>query len=316
VNVSMVISGVEIIPPSEARDAWHLALLIRACLAQGTPVYADLPYIEQVQRVWLKLPSGTRVWNALVYFILALDASVDDGIFSEDPRKGLHALAKRASEILAKSKPAAFIREQVLYAAGIKKGPRPADLPILKGGTKEGRGLDSIVRRKDGKRVAAAHETASLNIAIAVDLGLSLKDLENLVAKLESGEAEDSGLTSTKQKKLAEAIKSTVLSGSLAPNGADKHYQRLHRNRQILKKMAERLKAAKERVGQIRGTSLQTVIGERILAASSAAPVHEPGSMTHAGVTYKPAHIDLDENKPTAPQIRPKKSHRERHPSH
>jgi hypothetical protein len=60
-KVSMTIRGVEIIPPSDSRDAWELVFLIKSLLTwvgtQGRGAKAD---IETAQRR-LKLPPGEYV---------------------------------------------------------------------------------------------------------------------------------------------------------------------------------------------------------------------------------------------------------------
>jgi hypothetical protein len=60
-KVSMTIRGVEIIPPSDSRDAWELMFLIKSLLTwvgtQGRGAKAD---IETAQRR-LKLPPGEYV---------------------------------------------------------------------------------------------------------------------------------------------------------------------------------------------------------------------------------------------------------------
>jgi hypothetical protein len=135
----MTIRGVEIIPPSDSTHAWELAFLVRAALSRvrtDSPSPGDMEYLAQAQR-WLRLqPDESQVWF-LVQFILGLDCPDGVGIFSDDSIDAVHILAKRAKQILESENPPAFIREQVLYAAGIKEGPRPSDLAMLKGGKKK-----------------------------------------------------------------------------------------------------------------------------------------------------------------------------------
>jgi hypothetical protein len=302
-KIRLTIRGVEIIPSSETPDAANLAFLIRAILAtEGMTSPGDEVYIAQVQQSWLKLPQGLNVAYALAQFVLGMDASVDGGVFSGNSLQARVALANRAARILAAPNPPAFIREQVLYTAGIKGGPRPADLAMLKGGEKEDCGLDSIIPK--GNRLGTVLEEASLNFAVAMDLDLTLKDLDGLVSQLRSG--------TTRDQRLANAIINTVLSGARASNGADKTYQLVRRNRKKLKKMAGHLKASKGRVPPLSGGIVtQTILGEYILSRTSDSPVQHGGNMGHSGLVYKPTNMDLDESKPTKSQVtRKKRSHK------
>ena len=298
----MKIRGVEIIPPTASRVAWELAFLIRAVLAtRGMRLPADEQYIAQVQRAWLNLPPGPHVASALTQFVLGMDTSVDRGIFSEDPIDALYVLATRASKILSERGPRAYIREQVLYRAGLAAGPRPSDLAMLKGGEREVCSLDAIVRRENGKSVGTVAELASTDLTITIDLGLTQLDMENLVSQLRSG--------SPKDKKLADAITGTVKSGKLAPNGPDKYYQMIRRNEKKLRNMAKRLRASKQRGVPLTGGAVTlTIIGERVLATTSNQPVQHSGTTSHVGLVFKPANMELDESKPTKQQAIKKKT--------
>jgi hypothetical protein len=151
----------------------------------------------------------------------------------------------------------------------------------------------------NGKAVGTAGELAAMDLAITIDLGLTQLDMENLISQLRSG--------TQKEKKLADAISDTVKSGRLAPNGADKRYQLIHRNRSKLRQMAEELRKSKKRaMPLICGGVTLSIIGERVLAASSTTPVQHSGTTSHMGLVFKPANMELDESKPTKLQARKK----------
>ena len=296
-KVSMTIRGVEIIPPSESRDAWDLVFLIRAALASvGMRSPTDMEYIAQVQR-WLNLPPGDYLAGLLIQFILGTDCEDGVGVFADDSLDALPVLGKRAKQILSKNNPAAFIREQVLYAAGMKEGPRPSDLAMLKGGEREVSGLDAIVRRENGESVGTVAELASMALSINIDLGLTQVEMEELVSRLRS-----------KDKRLTDAIAVALKSRKLAANGADANYQRIHRALPKLKAMAQRLKASRQGAVLLTGGSASlTIIGEHVLSTTSKKPVQHSGTTSHEGLVFKPANMELDESKPTKLQAPKKK---------
>lgn len=280
-TVSMVLNGVEIIRPNESPDAWQLALLIKAILMNGGN--GDESYLAKIQTKWLNLPRNPAIALALRCFVLGMDVPDDTGIFAENHMDALQVLKKRAHEILAKPNPWKYIQEQVLYAVGVKQGRHPADLAMLKGKGREV-SLDSAAARAALK----AHPGVSFTWS-----GVTTRDLKAAVAGLEASD-------SPRDRKLARAILDNVGTGRLAPTGADAKYKRIDRNKGKLRGIAQRIKRAKKQ----KPLGCATIIGERLLAASSESPVKRPG--LSGGLTYKPANMSFDEGHPT-PKRRPGK---------